>query len=70
MVIIFLFLASMVGCQGRVTFEANGYYPDSNGDKSIGDPRKPMFEGSGYSEDEGQTNQSSDYSKHFDRAND
>lgn len=58
-------LIASVGCQGRITFEANGYYPDRTGDKRVGDPRRPMFEGSGFSEDEGRTASESGYSKHF-----
>ncbi|MFM2357506.1 MAG: hypothetical protein RJA61_243 [Candidatus Parcubacteria bacterium] len=40
------------GCQADVNLGLGGkfFYPDQVGEKKLGDPRKPMFEGSGYTE--------------------
>lgn len=40
------------GCQIDVSggFGTKLFYPDSFGNKQLGDPRKPMYEGSGYTE--------------------
>ena len=47
-----IFLGLSAGCQIEVSGAAGSklFYPDNLGDKKVGDPRKPMFEGSGYTE--------------------
>lgn len=49
---LFLCLGGIMGCQTDVTLGLGGklFYPDQVGEKKLGDPRKSMFEGSGYTE--------------------
>ncbi len=48
-------LLSVVGCQVAASagVGSNVYYPDSFKGKALGDPRKPMFAGSGYTDNFG-----------------
>ena len=47
-----LCLGGIFGCQLDVSggVGAKALYPDNLGEHKIGDPRRPMYEGSGYSE--------------------
>lgn len=52
--LVFLLL-TQTGCQADVTLgvSTKGFYPDNSGGKQVGDPRKPMYQGSGYVERQG-----------------
>jgi len=47
-----LALGGLVGCQVDVSAGLGSklFYPDSVGNSKLGDPRKPMYDGSGYVE--------------------
>lgn len=47
-----LCFGGLVGCQIDLTSHlgSKAFYPDSIGDNKVGDPRRPMYEGSGYTE--------------------
>jgi len=51
---LFICLGGIIGCQSDINLGLGGkfFYPDQVGEKKMGDPRKPMYEGSGYTERE------------------
>ena len=52
LVFVAMCLGMNTGCQVDLTGHvgSKAFYPDSIGNTKIGDPRRPMYEGSGYGE--------------------